>query len=156
MAIFIAISLRWRSQAILSLLQLASVARDLHFGKEGSRVKVISESLFSEQYLDHLFYFQLFLSPLCPTDIAAVGEDGKAEEGFWFQKGCEQKKKNYQDFHSGFFYFSWTCQTHQLWWLKWGSQKNLRMTASHWSTLDQLRNHLLRSYWQCRWSKFKC
>ena len=83
----------------MSLL-LASVARDLHFGKEGSRVKVISESLFSEQYLDHLFCFQLFLSPLCPTDIAAVGEDGKAEEGSWFEKGCEQKKKNYQDFHS--------------------------------------------------------
>ena len=116
------------------------------------RVKVILESLFAEHYLDHLFCFQMFLWPLCPTDI----KDGKAEEGSWFEKGCEQKKKNYQDFHSGFFYFSWTCQTHQLWWLKWGSHKNLRMTASHWSTLDQLRNHLLRNYWQCRWSKFKC
>ena len=30
---------------------------------------------------------------------AASGEDGKAEEGSWFEKGCEQKKKNYQDFH---------------------------------------------------------
>ena len=38
----------------------------------------------------------MFLSPLCPTDI----KDGKAEEGSWFEKGCEQKKKNYQDFHS--------------------------------------------------------
>ena len=83
----------------MSLL-LASVARDLHFGKEGSRVKVILESLFAEHYLNHLFCFQMFLSTLCPTDIAAVGEDGKAEEGSWFEKGCEQKKKNYQDFHS--------------------------------------------------------
>ena len=70
----------------MSLLQLASVARDLHFGKEESRDKVILE--FAEHYLDHLFCFQMFLSPLCPTDIAAVGEDGKAEEGSWFEKGC--------------------------------------------------------------------
>ena len=122
------------------------------------RVKVILESLFAEHYLDHLFCFQMFLWPLCPTDIEQLllEKMEKLRKALGFRKVANKKRKITKIFILGFFYFSWTCQTHQLWWLKWGSHKNLRMTASHWSTLDQLRNHLLRNYWQCRWSKFKC
>ena len=95
MAIFITISLRRRSQAILSLLQLASVARDLHFGKEGSRVKVILESLFSEHYLDHLFCFQMFLWPLCPTDIEQLllEKMEKLRKALGLRKVANKKRK---------------------------------------------------------------
>ena len=78
---------------MLSLLQLASVARDLHFGKEGSRVKVILE--FAEHYLDHLFCFQLFLSPLCPTDIEQLllEKMDKLKKALGFRKVANKKRK---------------------------------------------------------------